>query len=833
MPDAMAGSLPAMPASFFPIWLNTEISIIRNLENPKTSITRYIKLHLTMKQRFSILASLAFLAMQSHAQVAHFDMSLDGGKITEGVASKQFAVNSQLPACTVKGLEGDALLFDGWSNYISAQLPSTISYDEFTFTILLAPQSYPMMRLDVAEDTPTFGTICGNLSADGKSGFALKLSSQGDLQLAYGSAYSNGYATSLKGNKRLPRGKWSRLTFVISKSGNTSTLYLNGENIASAKSNRYGIKPSTESFMIGKDQQSITAYGLSNLNINTYVGLIDDIALYDRAFTADEVAALPDNGSRSLPDFNFPAERYAQGNAALWRPQFHGMPSGGWTNESHGLTYSDGRYHVFFQKNANGPYMSRLHWGHISSDNLCSWIEEPIAFGPDESYDIKGCWSGCVFEDGAITGGKTGALYTAVDNAKATICQATATDQTLKEWSKAAANPLVNGRPQGLSDDFRDPYFFTAGGQKYIIVGTSKNNLGACTLHKYNNGTWSNDGTIFFQATSASQHGTFWEMPNVTDMGNGKWLFTCTPLGTGSGVRTLYWIGTIGADGKFVAEDMTPQYLEVSGISRDGYGLLSPSIYQRDGRTILLGIVPDKLPTDKNLEIGWAHNYSLPREVRLSDDGKSLWQKPCPELEAMRSSAQFSYADNLQGAMSLSPVSGCQIEMLGEFTVGDAAFGFNFLKSGDQKASLTYNPASNQLSLDITSLQRQVNDGVYGGVYKVTLPERPATGDKLKLQVYLDGSIADIFIADKWAFSVRLFPTDANAVEAEVFADGTTAASVKAWVLDAKGDAAAIESVRTDAGIEGNGGCYNLLGQHVSASTSGVIINNGRKYVNR
>ena len=67
------------------------------------------------------------------------------------------------------------------------------------------------------------------------------------------------------------------------------------------------------------------------------------------------------------------------------------------TNETHGMTYSRGRYHVFFQKNANGPYMSRLHWGHISSENLYDWQEKPIAVYPGEPFDLKGCWSGCTY----------------------------------------------------------------------------------------------------------------------------------------------------------------------------------------------------------------------------------------------------------------------------------------------------------------------------------------------------------------------------------------------------------------------------------------------------
>ncbi len=727
-----------------------------------------------MKLRQLLLTALvsALPAGISAQQVAaHYTMSLtDGDKIEEAVSHNRYTVTSQLPACTVQGLNGDALRFDGYSNYVKAGLPvGSFNTDALTISVVLAAEAYPMMQVDVAETTPTFATVFGNL--DGKQGFALELSSQGDLRFRFGSAYAGGYLFSFNGDTKLPRGKWNVVTIVLDKAGNAATMYLNGTVIGSGRMSRSDVVHSTADFYIGKDATDVKA---GPFLINTFVGLIDDITIYNGAMTADQVTALVPTYP-VLPDFNYPSSRYA---SSLWRPQFHGMPSGGWTNETHGMTYSDGKFHVFFQKNANGPYMSRLHWGHITSENLYKWHEEPIAIAPGESYDIKGCWSGCVYD----MGGTPSILYTAVDNARAVIAQANPADASLIDWNKQGI--IINGRPAGLSDDFRDPYHFTVGGQQYVIVGTSKNGVGACTLHKLEGGTWTNDGAIFFQGGNANQHGTFWEMPNVTDMGGGKWLFTCTPLGMGSGVRTLCWTGSIGADGKFIPDGNGIQYLEMGGISRDGYGLLSPTIYKKDGKILMLGIVPDKLPTNVNYNMGWAHNYSLPREISLAADG-SLVQKPYSGLTGMRTSTSVTRNLTLNGTESLAPVSGRQIELLGEFTVNGGQMGFNFLKSGTGKVSLTYDAASGNLTLDMTTLTRTSNDGgVYNGVYTAALPKRVATGETLKLHVYLDGSIADIFVNDTWAYSVRLFPNDAAQVEAEAFATTATSARINAWTLD-------------------------------------------------
>lgn len=784
----------------------------RNKWSNFASRSKTKKRNMKLKTLF-VTAFMSSLAIISEAQnpAVHFDMSLNNGKITEQVSAQSYTVASQLPACTVDGLDGKALRFDGYSNYVKAGLPvSSLSTETMTVNVVLAAETYPMMKVDVAEDTPTYGTICGNFDETEKKGFAVELSSQGDLRLRVYVDYSGGYPVEIEGSKKLPRGQWNQVTMTFDKSGNAINLYLNGEQIGTKHSNRCNLIHNTGYFNIGKDA---TDKKEGPFLINTFCGVIDDITIYNEIKTLATF-------NPSVANFNYPAERYADN---LWRPQFHGMPSGGWTNESHGLIYSGGKYHVFFQKNANGPYMSRLHWGHISSDNLYDWVEEPIAIYPEETYDIKGCWSGCVYEDG----GDTYILYTAVDNAKARIAQAKAKDSSLLEWGDKKV--VIDGRPSGLSDDFRDPYFFTANGKKYIIVGTSKNNIGACTLHRYENGSWTNNGDIFFQGGNVNQHGRFWEMPNVTPMGDGKFLFTCTPLGTGVGVRTLCWVGTIDNDGKFVP-DGEVQYFEMGGISRDGFGLLSPSICQKDGKTLLLGIVPDKLATQKNYEMGWAHNYSLPRELSLATDG-SIIQKPYSGLAGMRSETAYSKTISLNGIESLSPVSGRQIELLGEFTVASGQCGFNFLKSGSKQASLSYDADNGKLVLDVTSLDNRTPmvDDPYNGVYSITLPKKVKVGEKIKLHLFLDGSIIDIFVNDTWAYSVRIFPNDAAQVEAEAFATTEMKASIQAWTLNAK------QSTDIDHIFRNNDfddAIYDLQGHRVNTfSGKGIYIQKGRKVI--
>lgn len=751
-----------------------------------------------MEKRIHNIALALAVSLTATAQTdiaARFDMTVGSDNtITEGVSGGKWAVNGALAPENVDGAVGKALRLDGYSTYVAAGIDAAgMGTEALSVSLWCAPETYPMMNAAEAENAETW--IAGNLDEAGRKGFAFTLTSQGD----YGfKCYTGGWLVTLTAEGKLPRYEWSHLVAVIDADNRQARLYRNGELVAESRC-MSPINVGGGDFLIGKSPEDRT---MDKYLLNTFNGLIDDITIYNKVLTQAE-AAQP--AAENPADLGIPASRHA---ADIMRPAFHGMPATAWTNECHGMAYSGGRYHVFFQKNANGPYMARLHWGHIYSDNLYKWHEDRIAIAPGESYDVKGCWSGAVFTDPELTGGKPAIIYTGVDNAKATIDMALPDDENLTSWSKVDGNPIINGRPSGLSDDFRDPYFFTAGGKKYIIVGSAKNGVGTTTLHEYDpqTGTWSNDGRTFFSGTSASVHGTFWEMSNITNI-DGKWLFTTTPLNTKDGVEVLYWVGDINADGTFTPTAQAvdkPAKLELDGFSKQGYGLLSPTIFQHDGKTLLMGIVPDKLPSANNYELGWAHCYSLPREISLAADG-TLVQRPYSGLQAMRTSQKYSRSDfDLAGTEQLAPVSGRKVELCGEFVVGSGDFGFNLFKHGDKQVKLYYSWAENKLTVDASGIDRWVNDGgVYDGKYGSTLPRSIAKGEVLKIHAFIDHSIMDVFVNDTWAFSMRLFPTDAEADGIEAFADGTTHVNkLEAWVLDENGGApSGITSAEMPGGV--------------------------------
>lgn len=762
--------------------------------------------------------------------VAHFPMDVVSGEITESVSGNRFAVQGNFSPENVPGAEGMALRFDGYTSHIDAALGDIIPSGTKSMTVSLwtAIESYPVIELDV--NTNGMAPIVSCIDDEKKTGFGFFVGFDGHYSFR---TYVSGWAVSIDVATPLPTYQWNHLVAVIDSESKSLKLYNNGVEVGATRFNG-NISMSPGAFMFGQGSES--RY-LGPFELISFNGLIDDVKIWNEALDESHIAAVKPENPANL---NIPASRFA---GQLLRPRFHGMPAAAWTNECHGMYYSAGRYHLFFQKNADGPYMARLHWGHISSENLYDWREEKIALAPGEPYDIKGCWSGCVFSDEKLTAGKPEILYTAVDYAKASIAKASTSDPELVEWDKYSRNPIIDRRPTGLSDDFRDPYFFRNGDDAYIIVGTSKNGKGATTLHKYDAATsgWSNDGDIFFSAESASRDGRFWEMPSITPMGD-KWLFAVTPLETSVGVKTIYWTGSIDNDGHFLPSPGKESPRQVELISRDGFGLLSPTVYNHEGRTIALGIVPDKLPDTDNWHLGWAHCYSLPREWTVDADGMLL-QKPCRELAGLRSDTFFSRAEmSLEGSMSLNPVSGRSAEIEAVFEVGNSVVGFNVFKNSKGEARISYIPSTGEILADFTTLNRLVNDkNVYDGIYRGSLPVTPAKGSELKMNVFIDHSIIDIFINDKWATSIRVFPVDTDADEIEVFADGAASVkSLKAWTL-VPGETSSLENVVNSSNVIADSNVYNLSGMVVGCAgndiketlselSAGVYIINGEKF---
>ncbi|GHT11744.1 hypothetical protein FACS189432_05640 [Bacteroidia bacterium] len=707
--------------------------------------------------------------------VAHFPMEINANtKISEIVANKSFTVEQVRPVReNIAGAVGQALRFDGNSTFVNAQINvNNLNNQAVSMELWAAMENYPMMNTD--GNNTDFTVIAGNMKTSANSGFAFVVNTRGE----YGfQVYIDGNLYSCIADAKFPLYSWAHVQAVVSVASHKITLYYNGVQAKQTTISGAAISVGSAPFSIGKSYNDIKN---GNFYLNTVCGLIDEIKVYSGELAAPTVTQTPENTA----NLAIPASRFED---EIQRPLFRGMPAAAWTNEPHGLIFHNGKWHLFFQKNGNGAYWGQIVWGHITSTDLVNWTEEQPSLYNDKYYDIKGVWSGCIFKDDSYNNGKPTIFYTSVDFAKASMVMATPADDDLHTWTKNGQ--VVPQRPAGLDDDFRDPCVFKANGNIYMLVGSNKGGRGAATLHRYNaaNNTWTNDGAMFFQSPNTS-YGTFWEMPYIVEMEANKWLFVVTPLGMAGGVECLYWVGTINTNGTFSPTSQFPKELDLGGFSHHGFGLLSPAITKHNGKIVAIGIVPDMTSGNYMYERGWAGTYNLPREWSL-DAQNNLVQKPATDMTFPRSTANVFNQTNisLSGTQSLNPVSGKVVEVEGIFTVSSNSaqkFGFNLRKNGSAAIKIFYEKSTNKIIVDATSVPRHIQDGgVFDGIYSQVLPKTFSAGETLKIHAFLDHSILDLFINDAWAASVRIFATDNNANDVEVFTEGgaTQVQSVKAW----------------------------------------------------
>ncbi|WP_189349874.1 glycoside hydrolase family 32 protein [Zhihengliuella salsuginis] len=327
----------------------------------------------------------------------------------------------------------------------------------------------------------------------------------------------------------------------------------------------------------------------------------------------------------------------AAGPADPIRPVIHPRPRAGWLNDPNGLIRHDGRYHVFCQYNPDSARHHRIAWAHLSSADLVSWREHPVAIVPqDGAEDAFGCWSGVAVDDG----GTPTLVYTGVrqEGGTSSVLLARSSDAGLDTWEKEPVP--ATGMPEGESfTDVRDPFLFTFGGRRYALQGAgSRGGDPAVLLYDAEDlTTWRYLGRFLDQGDPVARQlaeAEIWECPQLVRL-DGRWVLLLSLwrwVGGSHRLDSVAWlVGDIDTD-----ESGAPvRFAAASGGPADtGPDFYAPQALVDEDRVLLWGWSWEGREESFADASGWAGVLTLPRTIGL--ESERLVVAPAPELEALR-----------------------------------------------------------------------------------------------------------------------------------------------------------------------------------------------------
>lgn len=551
-----------------------------------------------------------------------------------------------------------------------------------------------------------------------------------------------------------------------------------------------------------------------------FKGQIDHVALWSRALSDDEIiavcggpAAMQARRQRLVKDLEARLGREdltladqlkgtRELRMKLWndpfRPRYHLLPPDARWNDINGTIYWKGRYHVFFLGRlapnidtilaGKDSDHARELWLHASSRDLVHWIHHPPAMTP-------------VF-DGTMPRG----LYSgdAIDNAPVPTlifhvpgqgtCIATAEDDELLRWKFSPHNPVIPQPKDEVDYIVFDPCAWKEGDVYYALIGNKNRAAG-----------YEGDTTSLFRSKDLIT----WEYLHPFYQSQRKWtdpIEDCAcpdffPLGN-KHVLMMHVHRPYGHSQYYIGRYENQRfYPEIHGkMTWPGGQMCAPeTLRDGQGRRIFWGWVREAYTSGN----GWSSVASLPRVLSLGDDG-TLRIVPAPELAVLRTDPVQKADISLpaDGTIVLDDVRGDCLELNLEFEPGDAKeFGLavRCAPDGSEQTPIIFAPHDGRLKVELTqsTLNPQVRYPTYSkewcDEHNIPQEERTAKcqaapfelkpGEPLRLRVFVDRSIVEVFANDRQCVTQRIYPSRDDSLGVTLIARGGTAKvkSLHAW----------------------------------------------------
>ena len=590
-----------------------------------------------------------------------------------------------------------------------------------------------------------------------------------ELASAKWMAGSNFYNRSNRDQKASPSEKADSNTLVqmaIVYKAKQITIYRNGEEYSSYKANNVDLLSSKDNFVV---------FGLRHIGGGGRVNAsIEDARIYDKALSAEEIKSLKPNKASTIKPFAWwdfegdkikdRAGRYPhsklEGGAKLaggklvlgsngivlagatksitsmsssrpparkitgpydpetpeWKENppnewltyhlAHPGPGPAYPGDPNPMFYYKGRYHLhyIYRSSAGGGFA----FAHVSSKDMVHWEWHPTVLVPRTTG--HGMFSGTGF---FTKDGRAAMIYHGQGSGRNHI--AYALDDNMDKWTKPEA--LEPKDKDGNAPRMRhwDPDCWQIGDTYYALSGGKDPELMKSDDLK----NWTYLGKLLhedYPKDLGVSRGEDISCCNIFKIGN-KWMLLCISHGLGC----RYYLGD------FKDEKYLPEYHE--RMSHGGKDYFAPeSMLTKDGRRVMWTWVFGNAGSLNGIQ-------ALPRELELPADGV-LRIKPLRELESLRHKETSEKKITVKGGetYSLKAIAGdaIEIELLSK-VYGAEEFGIDVLcdEKGENGTRVALNRKDNVLK-----------------VGRVTAPFKMKDGDDLRLRIFVDKNLVEVFAND-------------------------------------------------------------------------------------
>ena len=233
--------------------------------------------------------------------------------------------------------------------------------------------------------------------------------------------------------------------------------------------------------------------------------------------------------------------------------------------------------------------------------------------------------------------------------------------------------------------------------------------------------------------------------------------------------------------GEWKNEQFYPEYHEKMSWSDNSF--FAPESLEDDkGRRIMWAWIFDTPAFGVRRDYGWSGTMSLPRVLSLGDDGQLRMDVP-EEIEMLRCDAvkKENFTVESDADLVVEGVGGTSLELAIDMESAPASrFGVKVCSSpdGEEETLVFYDAAEKMLKVDTRkSGPEGTPKGVEAGPFELK------DGERLKLRVFVDKSVVEVFANGRQAVMRRIYPSREDSVGVSLFSNGGDASVhlLEAW----------------------------------------------------